>query len=249
MNIYLKLDVDTKQNLEFNAMSFIPLESVLKSVTNERNALYIKCPAFTDYYKNCFLVRAPNDVEMEVKKTNENIKYISLKNQNQEFCNSYIVDRNKENSLFSMMSIEWGHVFYSKESVMIEQLPANLHVHEAEFLKNIMLIQGTFDIAKWYRPVHYSFEIIDDNKPISIKRGDPLFYVRFLTDKKVNLIYENENLYVDKIQKGCVSARTFIKQNTMAENYNIAHNMITNLKNKIFKRSKCPFGFLHKKGE
>jgi hypothetical protein len=249
MNIYIKTQKNNFQNKTLNDITLVPLESVLKSITNNRQSHYIKCPAFTDYYKNCFLVRAPFDIELEVQKTNEGIKYFNLKNYTQEFCNAYIVDRNKENSLFSMISIDWGCIFYSEKSVLIEQLPATLHTHEVEFLKNIMLVQGTFDISAWYRPLHYAFEIIDDTKPITIKRGDPLFYVRFVTDEKVNIIYDFENTYVDEISNACGQVKTYFKQNTMEKNYKIASNLIRSLRAKIFKKSKCPFGFLHKKGE
>jgi len=246
MDVHIKSHINVNQYFNLNNMTLIPLESVLKSFTNNRQTEYAKCPAFTDYYKNCFLVRSPYDIELEVKKTDEGIKYFNLKNHTQEFCNSYIVDRNKENSLFSMISVECGYIFYSQKSVLIEQIPATLHTHESDFLKNIMLVQGTFNIAKWYRPVHCAFEIIDDTKSISIKRGDPLFYVRFISDEKVTLVYDEDNIYVDKISEACGDIKKCFKQNTMSKNYDIAYNMIKRLKNKIFKKSKCPFGFLHK---
>ena len=247
MDIHLKIEGSSQQNVNLNAMGILPLESVLKSVASIRKVKYIECPAFTDYYKNCFLVRAPYDIEIEVKKTAENVKYFNIKDKDQDFCNKYIFDRNNENSLFSMISLEYSYLFYSEKSVMIEMIPAGLHLHESEHLKNTMLIQGTFDISKWYRGIGYAFEIIDDNIPVKIKRGDPVFYVRFLTDEKINIVYEHENKYVDNLSSACVNIKKFTKNNTMKTNYEIASHMIRSLRNKIFKKSKCPFGFLHKK--
>jgi hypothetical protein len=112
-----------------------------------------------------------------------------------------------------------------------------------------MLIQGTFNIAKWYRPINYAFEIIDDSKPINIKRGDPLFYIRFLTDEKINFVYDFDNTDADKAITSCLAVKEFFPLLRMEDNYNIAKHFIKNVKNKVFKKSKCPFGFLHKKGE
>lgn len=249
MNVYIKIYTNKMEYSDINNISLVPLESVLKSITNNRKAKYIECPAFTDYYKNCFLVRSPFNFEIEIKKTEDGKKYFSTENPEKEFYGAHITDRNEENSLFSMMSIEYGFTFYSSHSLVIEQIPAMLHMHEAEFLKNIMLIQGTFDIAKWYRPVNYAFEIIDDNKPINIKRGDPLFYIRFLTKEKINFIYDFDNVYADKVTASCLSVKRLFPTLKMEDNYNIAKNIIEIFKNKIFKKSKCPFGFLHKKGE
>lgn len=247
MDIYLKIEATSLQNVNLNTMAIIPLEPVLKSVASSRTVKYIECPAFTDYYKNCFLVRAPYDIKIEAKKTPDNVKYFNIKDKDQDFCNKYILDRNNQNSLFSMISLEYSYLFYSEKSVMIELIPAGLHFHESEHLKNTMLIQGTFDISKWYRGIGYAFEIIDDNIPINIKRGDPVFYVRFLTNEKVNIVYEHENNYVDHLSSACAGFKNFTMNNTMIKNYEIASYMIKKLKSKIFKKSKCPFAFLHKK--
>jgi hypothetical protein len=249
MNVHVKMFTTKLDYTDILNISLIPLESVLKSVTKIRQTEYIKCPAFIDYYKNCFLVRSPFDITLDVKKDEKGKKYFSTEDKKTKFYDDNVTDRIKENSLFSMLSIEYGFTFYSSSSLVIEQIPAMLHMHEAEFLKNIMMIQGTFDIGKWYRPVNYAFEIIDDNKSINIKRGDPLFYIRFLTKEKINFVYDFDNIHVDKLVSSCTTVKSFFPSLKMEDNYNMAKYIIKNFKNKIFKKSKCPFGFLHKKGE
>ncbi len=36
-------------------------------------------------------------------------------------------------------------------------------------VKNTKFISGTFDIHSWQRPVDFTFEILNDKKPIKIK--------------------------------------------------------------------------------
>lgn len=47
------------------------------------------------------------------------------------------------------------------------------------------LAPGEFDIGKWYRSWNLDYHIPMDTRKFSIKEGDPLFFVEFMTDKKI----------------------------------------------------------------
>jgi hypothetical protein len=152
-----------------------------------------------------------------------------------------------ENQDFPCMSFLIPYLFYCDKSIIIEEMPSLMHKND--FLNNTRVIGGKFDISKWYRPIEYAFEIIDDKVPLIIKRGDPLYYIRFITDKDVNLIqtYEYENNYVQKFSSNCVNIKNFIKGNTLQKNYSIVSDYLESIKKKIFpKKSKCPFHFFKK---
>jgi hypothetical protein len=44
---------------------------------------------------------------------------------------------------------------------------------------------GEFDIGRWFRPFNADWHIPIEDGRFVIKKGDPLFYVELLTDKKV----------------------------------------------------------------
>ena len=100
----------------------------------------------------------------------------------------------KDNALCSLLV---SYMFFADEPVWVEVYPPFLHGE----VKNTRLISGTFDIYNWHRPVDFSFEILNDVKPIKIKEGQPLFYVKFVSNK-FNDDFELERLeWNDELNK------------------------------------------------
>ena len=210
------------------------LADLIKTRTNSTR--YLKCPAFQDYYKNTFIIKSPVDIKLNINKDGENF-HINSPNNTQEFFDRFIHVRHDENKLYLTLSIQIQYVFISKDSVMVEVLPTNFH--NTSFRGNINLIGGTFDISKWYRPVDFTFEVIDGCNTIDIKRGDPLMYVRFNTNNKVKLEEQEYNEELIQTVNACLDTKYYKPNNTMQENYNIAEKVINKIKNKLFKG--CPF--------
>jgi len=79
----------------------------------------------------------------------------------------------------ALCSLLVSYMFFADEPVWIEVYPPFLHGE----VKNTRFINGTFDIYNWHRPVDFTFEILNDKKPIKIKEGQPLFYIKFISNK------------------------------------------------------------------
>ena len=109
-------------------------------------------------------------------------------------------------------------------------------------LRNINVICGKFDISKWIRPTDFAFEIIDTSQVMQFRRGDPLFYVRFNTNKKVNLVRTDLTQDMLNVVRAQVGIKKYVPGNSMEKNYEYAQSWIDFNKDKIFGK-KCPFGF------
>ena len=117
---------------------------------------------------------------------------------------------------------------------MIEVIPPVWHKNN--FQNNINVIGATFDISKWYRPLEFAFEIIDNTQPIVIKRGDPLYYVKFNTLDKVKLVKQETTKKIEDIIIMCTQLKNYTPNNSMRNNYSLLHKIINK-----FKTKKCPF--------
>lgn len=53
--------------------------------------------------------------------------------------------------------------------------------------KGAMLSMGQFDIGKWYRPFNLDYHIPVSSTSFEIKSDDPLFFIEFLTEEKVEM--------------------------------------------------------------
>jgi hypothetical protein len=69
------------------------------------------------------------------------------------------------------------YVFVSDDEVELTQLPAHQHYFGDQ--RPGILIAGNFPIRDWVRPLNFAFEWHDIERPLTLKRGEPWFYLSF----------------------------------------------------------------------
>jgi hypothetical protein len=226
-----------------NVLYFEP-EPLIKHLASSRikTTEYLKCPAWQDHYKNTFVIKCPIDITISFDKFEDGKYYTKTDRLDQNFYNTYIMDRGESIDQNKVLSIIFSYMFYSKDSVILEQLNASME--RTSLALNTRCIEGEFDISKWIRPVNFSFEVIDINKPLVFKRGDPLFYLKFRTDKKINFIRKDWSEEISYVTNSLTNIKQFMTNNSMKTNYTLAEPFIKFNKDKLFgKEKKCPFGF------
>jgi len=169
--------------MEFIDNVYFEPEKLSNFYANNKSA-FKHCPANAQFLKNFWVIKSPFDLTLNVNRKEKHC-YI---NQNQRFFNTFVDMRWNEftETDLALCSFNFCYLFVSDKPVMIEVYPAFLHGQ----VKNTRIINGSFNIYKWQRPVDFSFEILNDNEPVEIKREQPLFYVKFLS----NNIEENFQL-------------------------------------------------------
>tara|TARA_E500000318_G_scaffold30468_1_gene30252 strand:- start:269 stop:916 length:648 start_codon:yes stop_codon:yes gene_type:complete len=154
----------------------------------------LKCPAIEEYNKNKFIVPFPfdfyirfiiNEEKTEIKEASHDLNLI--------FKKILIVDKRSKNQMtLEIKPIQL--IFWSDNSCLLE---SNGHVFD-----NTINLGGTLDIKKWIRPIHCSY-VLDKNKEqiISYKKGDPWLYLKFHTEKKINLKYNFDSSIIQESVK------------------------------------------------
>lgn len=88
-----------------------------------------------------------------------------------------------------LLQLRLPYVFLADHSVYIEQLAPFMSDVSARFPGTVY--GGRFPIDVWPRRLNFAFHWVDLTREIHIRRGDPLFYLRFqprLRDQKVRLV-------------------------------------------------------------
>ncbi len=240
---FLSDDNNGNNNTVWNELTVYEPVPLLKSFLSERNKnnLYFKCPAVLDVLTSYYVIRAPYDLTFSIEKTAKGKSVVTF-NYDQEFYDKHINNRPFDTLDNKLLTIGRPTYFCANESVVLTVMPAFLH--KSKFLNNINLIPGEFDISKWFRPCDFTFEVIDDTQELSFKRGDPLYYIKFNTTKKIKFTRMEITPDLIKSTFAFVNLKNIISGNTMEKNYEIAKEYVKVVKNKIFgKKSKCPFHF------
>jgi hypothetical protein len=146
--------------------------------------LYFKCPAFREKYKNVFVVKAVRDYYLEYIPQQDGSIQINTSDENEEdFKKSFMI----RDLSYQLGTILWLNYFYSDTSLEIETSPA--YHFNTEFNKRVLFMDGQFNIHKWFRPIDVTFLIKSEYRSVSIKRGDPLFYIKFKTKNNIKLAH------------------------------------------------------------
>ena len=224
---------------EWQNVAVQPPELAYKSIAADReNSDILPCPAIQGYFKNTYLIRSPIDFVLTPK---VDAKTFSIDRFDQKFYIEWVIRRPGDfvNPKRPICTLGPKLVFVADEDVIIESLPAMMH--DSETLRNIRVIPGTYNIHRWMRPLDFTFEILDPSVPLEFKRGDPLFYVRFIDPKgrKVELERIEQTDDIIKTMYGMVVLKNYIPKLGLDKLYDMAHDWI---KNKTWlKKKKCPF--------
>lgn len=198
---------------------------------------HLACPSFVDYCKNTFVITAPFDMELTIDRNNQ----VLNTSFSQNLYDAFVENRGFMQSSHFTVTLPPSYIFYSDETVVMESMPCFLQ--HGQHLDGLHLVPGTFDISKWIRPVDFTIQISEHKNKISLKKGDPLFYVRFRTpnNEKVELERVEYTEELDKLCRTFVGVKDVERRLPLKKLYEMAEPFIRIFKKKNIK--KCPFGF------
>ena len=171
---------DVKQDM---SMAYLPPELLGKHIPdNIKLSDYVRCPAFNT--KNMYALRFPFDFTIKINTSNWNIE-----SNRPEFVKTYLTPP-YDNS--GIIQLHLGTLFLTDKSCIAEQVHPYLHTNS--LTQNANVLQGEFDIGKWFRPINLAFRINSTDRDVVIKfnRGDVYSYLRLHTNEKIKM-YEFEN--------------------------------------------------------
>lgn len=191
----LQDSVNVKQDM---SMAYLPPELLGKHIPEKMKLSdYVQCPAFTGTIRNTYALRFPFDFTLKI-----NTQTWNIESNRPEFVKTYLTPP-YDNS--GVLQLHLGTLFFADKSCVAEQV--HPYLHSNSLTQNANVLQGQFDIGKWFRPINLAFRINSTDKEVVIdfNRGDVYSYLRLHTNEKVNM-YEFENtLDINTIMARCVS--------------------------------------------
>jgi len=146
---------------------------------------WLSCPSVINYNENTFLIKNPLDVSVRINsdntvdaKTPGSSMLLGIRDFNEK---SIILDYFINISLFSESEIS-----VSQTAPYFENNISN----------GTYLIPGKFNIGEWFRPLNASYFIKDKDINFVLKKDDPLYYLSFDTEDKIEF---KEFYYTDAL--------------------------------------------------
>jgi hypothetical protein len=108
----------------------------------------------------------------------------SIKPTTKNFVNVDII-KDPAISSYPLVAMSLFYIFFSDEPLIANFSPPTFH--KPEYTKYGTCIPGEFDIGQWFRPFAMEIQLWEKDGTIEFKDGEPLFYVKFNTNKQINL--------------------------------------------------------------
>ena len=198
----------------------------------EKGYVYQQCPAFTHKNERTFVGYSPIELVFSIERTS-NGPLLSIKDNSMiQFID---IDDQHINSpmpvfqLYIPKFLFWTH----DDDVWIEQ-----NDHPMTSLNNnIVGVPAWFNLSNWSRTLSVAFTLVNERKPVIIRKGDPLFRISFYSNNLDDDIVLKQEEYSEEY-----------KESVETDLY--ARRDVKGYKHKLFdqtnKVGKCPFSFLFK---
>jgi hypothetical protein len=172
----------------------------------ESTSNYKKCPAFTHFVDQFWVLRSAIDVTL----TWDPVKRKLISNLPESAHSMLIKNHTGDFNPFTappIVAINNSVLFYADEDVWIDMFPPFNHIDNAW-----RLLPGSFNIHNWQRPVVPTFEMLSET--ICIKRGQPLAYIRFRSKNQQDsfkLFKQEKTKELETLAMSCSSVKFFQK--------------------------------------
>jgi hypothetical protein len=228
-----------------NVIAIEPEKLLQNLAKTDPGMLHYTCPAFVDSFKNTFIYKAPFDICIKVDPVNRTVEM----DKDSETVQKYLFHR-KQDSVESgkmLFSLNYFLLFITDNDIEIETIPCLYH--QNSFIEHTMIVSGRFNIRDWIRSIELA-AIVKNSEPknkeciyITIKRGDPLMYIRF-HPKDGSLIKLEQEFDLDVIEKYTRITRvtSLVKQTNPHTKLFDLYKMFSPFRKKLASK-RCPFNF------
>ena len=192
---------------------------ITKEIETEYHS-YQKCPVWKHKTNRTFVVHSPIDFSISVK--NEQLVY-----DMPEFFPVIISDATELESKHPIIQLKFPLYYFwtDADNLWFEMLD-----HPMTSLNNNMyIIGGWWNLAGYPRSISVAIKIVNNNNPVIIQQGDPLYRIRFYSD---NL---NEGFKLIKNDDIPIN----VKQQRVANDPKIIGS--EGMNKRLFNKRECPF--------
>lgn len=212
---YGHIDPSKPSGVDLDLLALEP-ELLLRYIYNnrkEQNNNFLKCPAVTEELKNTFVI--PSSVDFDLKRTSVDSSgknFYATNYYDQTFYDSFVFTGR------DVVQFSDNKVLFCEENLDVSQIPFTFDFNNEQ--DGIKIIPGSFNINKWFRPIHPSFIMSRDY--ISVSRGQPMYCLKFHTDRKIKFKrFDPSATEIQKIITECVQLKYILKNLSLQSMYNI----------------------------
>jgi hypothetical protein len=159
---------------------------------------YLFCPAYKAVTENMFYLESPSRSEFIYHESPAAGEWPGLQGTGL----GGDIPRGPSLIDHRLLRFSMGYIFFAEEPLLMELTPP--YLHETEAAKYGKVVPGQFDVGKWFRAITLEYELNAGVTELKIEKDEPMAYVRFMTDRPVELVRFDLTDRIRKIADSCV---------------------------------------------
>ena len=211
----------------------------------DKSYVYTTCPVFNHYSNRSFVVSSPIDFSFNIKRTinsTNNELIVDINIDNVDYKDLLVCPSDHLTSPLPVFQLKFPKfLFWTYD----DDVWFNFLDHPmTSYKNNLIAVNGWFNLSNWTRVSSFAFTMVDESKPVTIKKGDPLHRISFIypnLDDRVVLKQERDPKVISKIFESYSE-----KQDKFLDMKDEDQSWISRLFSKTNSKNKCPVGFLFK---
>ena len=156
-----------------------------KNIVEDQKSSIFACPASRDFFKNLFVFKANIDDRCDRPEGYLSSVVDKKLGDLDDFGNKIKIAQARKIAISGYIDL-----IYSISFVMFAEEPLKMQLLSPSYppsapSKGAMFTSGEFDYGRWYRPAVLNWFVPLESTEFVINKGDGLFCVKALTDKKI----------------------------------------------------------------
>lgn len=139
---------------------------------------FTRCPSLIQYSNNLFSLKSPIDLDFIY---DGNTVIFDHNQYPIDFIGRIATERDLKAGLISLGLCPY--MFFAEGDCEMQLSGSTMA--DNEFTQNCIVLPGQYNVGKWFRGIDFGFFIKNKNVKVSIKKGDTIANLRFLTDEKI----------------------------------------------------------------
>lgn len=179
INVYWTTDLD---RMAAAANQKSPQAVTLAEWENEP---FMYCPSLKDYCKNVFSINSRISFKPMIYSPNMEFYLTEDQEEFRGYCPEKYAGSGRLRNCYSMDYL----IYLATDSDDLDIEIIHPFMSSTDFSNSCEIVPGGFNLGKYSRSIALSFQVRSlKTTELEINEGDPLYYIRFKTDKKINFI-------------------------------------------------------------
>jgi len=195
----------------------------LKADLKENRDDFLRCPAVGNKMKKTFVFRSSTDTHVKIVDG----QYVSywVNSEDDKRRHQTTVELLHSPTLLNHFLLNYLHpvIFFTDVDSLIMSLTPP-YFHKTTHSQYGAIVPGEFDIASWFRPINFEFQLWEGVDELIVPAGEPLGYVDFHTSSQVELRRFNMTQNLKKISSSLVHVSPHRRYAKLSEKYKLFRN-------------------------